>query len=270
VDALVDATEAVAAGEFARRAPEAATRELDRLAASVNRMTERLLDAQSALVRAEKLATVGRLGAGIAHEVGNPLAAIGNYLEVLRRRGVDPEIVAAMGREAGRIDAIVRGLLDYARPRTVPREPVDVGALAMGAVELLRVQGVLKDDSVAVEADPATPLVAGDPVALEQVLVNLLLNAVDAAGDGGRVRVRTGPSQGGAEVVVTDSGPGVREADAARIFEPFFTTKEPGRGTGLGLAIVQRVVEDHGGRVSVRRGPAGGAEFTVLFPTVLS
>ena len=107
-------------------------------------MTERLLDAQGALVRAEKLASVGRLAAGVAHEVGNPLAAIDNYVELLRRRGVEPEIVAAIEREAGRIDVIVRSLLDYARPRDAKREPVDLAAVAARAVELLRSQGVLR------------------------------------------------------------------------------------------------------------------------------
>jgi two-component system, NtrC family, sensor kinase len=266
VEALVAATEAVAGGEFERRAPAAATRELDALAGSVNRMTERLLDAQGALVRAEKLASVGRLAAGIAHEVGNPLAAIANYAEVLRRRGVDPEIVQALEREADRIDTIVRGLLDYARPSEAARDSIDLTALVAGAVELLRTQGLLRALDVREEADGA-PSVRGDSAALEQVLVNLLLNAVDAAGTGGRIRVRTEVAPSGrARVIVADSGPGVPETDRARVFDPFFTTKPPGRGTGLGLAIVQRVVEDHGGTVVAERAPEGGAAFVVTLP----
>jgi signal transduction histidine kinase len=304
IDALVAATEAVAAGELDRRAPPAATRELDRLAGSVNDMTDRLLDAQGALVRAEKLASVGRLAAGIAHEVGNPLSAIGNYLEVLRRRGADAELVAALEREAGRIDAIVRSLLAYARPHAVNREPLDLAAVATGAVELLRSQGILRPVELEVRTDDPPPPVYGDRVALEQVLVNLLLNAVDAAGDGGRIVVSvssallgaepevparvsdaspaaagaraaratgrhlTGVADGtrAAQVVVADSGPGIPDEVAERIFDPFFTTKDPGRGTGLGLAIVQRIVEDHGGRVDVRRARDGGAAFAVTLP----
>jgi len=304
IDQLVEATEAVAAGGLQRRAPEAATRELDRLAESVNRMTDRLLDAQGALVRAEKLASVGRLAAGIAHEVGNPLSAIGNYIEVLRRRGADPEMIAAVERESGRIDAIVRSLLAYAKPGAENREPVDLAAVAKGAVELLHKQGVLRPVDIEVRADDPPPLVFGDRVALEQVLVNLLLNAVDAAGEGGRIvvsvagavlgadaelpqrvtdpgqsvagarRLRatgrhlTGVADGtrAAQVLVSDSGPGVPPELASRIFDPFFTTKEPGRGTGLGLAIVQRIVEDHGGRVDVRRAREGGAGFAVTLP----
>jgi len=306
MELLVGATQAVASGEMARRAPPGATQEFERLAESVNLMTERLLDVQGALVRAEKLASVGRLAAGVAHEIGNPLAAIGNYMELLGRRGAAPELVAAIERETLRIDTIVRSLLDYARPRDAHREPLDLGAVAQRAVELLRSQGLLRQVTVALERADGLPLMLGDSAALEQVFVNLLLNAVDAAGDGGRIAVaasatRLGlasdaerrsadPDVGAAaartvrrssrhleaaadgtvavQVVVGDSGPGVPEELSERVFDPFFTTKPPGKGTGLGLAIVQRIVHDHGGRVDVARAREGGAAFTVMFPGI--
>jgi signal transduction histidine kinase len=265
-------------------------------------MTDRLLDAQGALVRAEKLASVGRLAAGVAHEVGNPLAAIGNYLELLHRRAAEPGIVAAIQREAARIDTIVRSLLDYARPRDAHREPLDVAAVAARAVDLLRSQGVLRSVGVEVVRGDGLPMVLGDAAALEQVFVNLLLNAVDAAGAGGRIVVATSATRLGdaeeperragdaagdgralprrshragrhlesardgsaaVQVVVADSGPGVPAEAGERIFDPFFTTKPPGKGTGLGLAIVQRIVHDHGGRVDVVRAREGGAAFVV-------
>jgi hypothetical protein len=285
MDALVEATQAVAEGQLARRAAPGGTREFDRLAASVNRMTERLLDAQGLLVRAEKLASVGQLAAGIAHEIGNPLSAIGNYVEVLRRRGADPDLVAAVVREAERIDLIVRTLLAYAAPREARPEVLDVAAVVDGVVALLEAQGALRPVTVEREAAADLPLVRGDRSAMEQIFVNLLLNAVDAAGPGGggRVRVRSAAVRTGsagavrslsgvpddaAAVVVTveDSGPGVAEELRGRIFDPFFTTKEPGKGTGLGLAIVQRIVHDHGGRVDVDSSPLGGAAFTVTLP----
>ncbi|HVO36212.1 MAG TPA: ATP-binding protein [Gemmatimonadales bacterium] len=308
MEALVEATQAVASGELSRRAPPGGTREFDHLAESVNQMTERLLDAQGALVRAEKLASVGRLAAGVAHEVGNPLAAVANYVELLRRRGVEPEIVAAIEREAGRIDIIVRSLLDYARPRDARRERVDLASVASRAVDLLRSQGVLRP--VSVEVAPATglPPVLGDAAALEQVFVNLLLNAVDAAGEGGRIAVVAAVARLGepeaerrssdqpegvptvprlsrrsrrhlegtadgslaVQVVVADSGGGVPEELRDRIFDPFFTTKPPGKGTGLGLAIVQRIVQDHGGRVDVFAAREGGAAFAVTLPGLAS
>ena len=282
MDRLVEATEAVAEGELTRRAPAAGTRELDRLAGSVNRMTDRLLDAQGLLVRAEKLASVGRLAAGVAHEVGNPLAAIDNFIEVLRRRGADADVVAAIEREADRIDVNVRSLLEYARPSGAARERLDVATVVDGAVELLEAQGVLRGVALARGGERSLPPVLGDRVSLEQVFVNLLLNAVDAAGSGGRIGVRAawtrapglpGRGRGGSSaegdavtVVVEDSGPGVPPESRERVFDPFFTTKEPGRGTGLGLAIVQRTVHDHGGRVDVGTGALGGAAFTVTLP----
>ncbi|MDH3568894.1 MAG: HAMP domain-containing protein, partial [Gemmatimonadota bacterium] len=117
VDDLIRVTDRLGEGDLAARAAPAATEELSRLAERFNRMTERLEEARTELVRAEKLASVGRLATGIAHEVGNPLSAIGTYLEVLRRKGADPDLVVAIEREAGRIDRIVRGLLAYARPQ---------------------------------------------------------------------------------------------------------------------------------------------------------
>jgi hypothetical protein len=283
MDALVETTQAVAEGQLARRAVPGGTLEFDRLAASVNRMTERLLDAQGLLVRAEKLASVGQLAAGVAHEIGNPLSAIGNYVEVLRRRGADPEIVAAVSRESERIDHIVRTLLAYATPRDARPETLDVAVVMDGVMALLEAQGALRPVTIEREAAAELPRVRGDRSAMEQVFVNLLLNSVDAAGSGGRVRVRSaavrtgsagaarslsGVPDGAAAVAVTveDNGPGVAAPLRGRIFDPFFTTKEPGKGTGLGLAIVQRIVHDHGGRVDVDSSPLGGAAFTVTLP----
>jgi signal transduction histidine kinase len=241
----------------------------------------------------------------VAHEVGNPLSAIANYVEVMKRRGADPELVAAIEREAARIDAIVRSLLDYARPRGAERAALDLGEVVQGAVSLLEAQGALRGARVEVQRDGGVPPVLGDRAALEQVMVNLLLNAVDAAGQDGRITLAVAPARLGelaesprrssdpagrhslgerlerrsgrhlagvpdgspaAQVVVADSGPGVAPELEGRVFDPFFTTKPPGRGTGLGLAIVQRIVHDHGGRVDVGRAREGGAAFTVTLP----
>src|SRR5207245_6662602 len=124
LDRLMSTADAVADGDLNARAPDAETRDFATLAERLNRMTGQLLDAQSQLVRSEKLASVGRLAAGIAHEVGNPLGAIGTYVEVLRRRGADPEVITGLTRKLDRIDHIVRSLLAYARPQ---EEPADMG-----------------------------------------------------------------------------------------------------------------------------------------------
>jgi len=305
LERVVATADAVADGDLARRAPDAETRDFATLAERLNRMTDHLLDAQSQLIRSEKLASIGRLAAGVAHEVGNPLGAIGTYVEVMRRRGADPEVVAGVTRELERLDRIVRGLLDYARPGDEALAPVDPGAVMRGAYGLLDAQGALKAVRPTLEvAEDDSPLrILGRAHLLEQAIVNLVLNAVDAApggvvilgargwryetrgapprrdSDPGQlafprrterrpVRSEFSPGQAGALLYVADSGPGVPPEDREKIFEPFYTTKEPGRGTGLGLAIVARAVDDMGGVVWVDTAREGGAAFKMFFPAL--
>jgi signal transduction histidine kinase len=301
LERVVATADAVADGDLARRAPEAETRDFSTLAERLNHMTDRLLDAQGQLVRSEKLASIGRLAAGIAHEVGNPLGALGTYVEVLRRRGADAEVIAGVTRELERIDRIVRGLLDYARPQEEALSPVDPTAVGRGAYALLEAQGALRTVRASLDLAPGVPQILGRAHLLEQAIVNLVLNAVDAAAGGivilgarawdyelrrpdpkrasdppptwfargaerrpGRVEFSAG--QPGALVFVADSGPGVPADDRDKIFEPFYTTKAPGRGTGLGLAIVARAVYDMGGVVWVDTAREGGAAFKMFFP----
>ena len=303
---LMRAADAVASGDLAARAPDAETQDFTTLGERLNRMTDRLLDAQSQLVRTEKLASVGRLAAGLAHEIGNPLGAIGTYVEVHRRRGGDPELVSGMTRELERIDRIVRGLLDYARPKDEAVQPLDVTAVAEAAFELIRAQGAFKQCDPHLDIGPDLPRVRGRAHALEQALVNLPCSTrwtVPAAGpvilgvrrwyrarsrrtlaapghrSGKRTFTRASERRPslpsvpeldagavGALVFVADGGPGVPREDRARVFEPFYTTKEPGRGTGLGLAIVARTVFDMGGLVWVEEAREGGAAFKLFLP----
>ena len=303
------AAEAIAAGDLGRRVESQVTSELAQLATSVNRMTERLLHEQAQLVRAEKLASVGRLAAGIAHEIGNPLGAISGYAHLLRVGSTgNPRLLEAVGgleRETARIDRIVRGLLDYARPRRQSPTPTDVNETLRHVVKLVDDQGHLRHVALVMTLSPQAPVVPGDRHELEQVFVNLLLNAADAAGEAGVVAVsstimtRTTIEQGferrasdavargehhppsprvsawlardrSAEsfvkIIVADSGVGVPDADVERIFDPFFTTKEPGKGTGLGLAIVARTVDNFGGIVWVERAREGGAALHLFLP----
>lgn len=308
LEQAIAAAEAIAAGDLSRRVPPGETRELAALSESVNRMTDHLLEAQAQHVRIEKLASVGRLAAGVAHEIGNPLGAIHGYVHIARTRRNDAaglaEALDGMERESLRIDRIVRGLLDYARPRRVTPTPLDINDVVRGVVGLLRDQGVLRRVKVVQSLDETLPPLFGERHELEQVLVNLLLNAVDAmdgagtmslhtrltsaaalrhpqprrAADDGSVAIARTPSGGVTawldragsperivQVVVADSGSGVRPEDVERIFDPFFTTKEPGKGTGLGLAIVSRIVDSLQGTVWVQPAREGGAAFVVLF-----
>jgi len=302
---VMAAADAVADGDLNATAPDADTRDFAILAERLNRMTARLLDAQSQLVRTEKLASIGRLAAGIAHEVGNPLGAIGTYVEVLRRRGADAEVMAGITRELERVDRIVRGLLDYARPQEDPPVTIHPPQIVQSAVDLLRAQGSFRNVPIALDITADVPPILGQAHILEQALVNLLLNAVDVteaagkdaciligarrwayepglvspkrASDSVRIsfarkperrpaRVEFAAGEIGALIFVTDSGPGVAREDRERVFEPFFTTKAPGRGTGLGLAIVARAVHEMGGVVWVDSAREGGAAFKLFFP----
>ena len=303
LDHVMQTADAVADGDLAARAPDAATRDFATLAERINHMTDRLLDAQSQLVRSEKLASIGRLAAGVAHEVGNPLGAIGTYVEVLRRRGADQEVTEGMTRELERLDRIVRSLLDYARPQEDPLVPIDPAKIVRGAFDLLRAQGAFRGLNASTDIFPQVPEISGRAHVFQQMLVNLLLNAVDATPPGGTIvigvrrwayeperslsrrasdpsftafpratgerrpsRIEFAAGQPGALVVVADSGHGIAPEDREKVFEPFYTTKEPGRGTGLGLAIVARSVHDMGGVVWVDGAREGGAAFKLFFP----
>jgi signal transduction histidine kinase len=240
--------------------------------AELERANEALVAARASLVRAERLATLGRLASGIAHEVGNPLGAIGGYVELARDRlgaGGDAgraeadDFLARVGAEAQRIDRTVRDLLDLARPAEALLGPVDVAAPIEAALRLARVQARFKGVEVEVALPPGLPAVAADARRLSQVFLNLFLNAGDAAGAAGRVRIRARTEGGAVAVEVEDDGPGLAAEDLPRVFEPFFTTKAAGQGTGLGLAISQGIVESFGGELVAANAPAGGALFTV-------
>ena len=302
------AAEAIAAGDLRRRIASQGSLELHQLADSMNRMTDRLLEEQAHLVRAEKLASVGRLAAGIAHEIGNPLGALNGYSHILRGRIADDalslEAITGFDRETARIDRIVRGLLDYARPRRATPTPIDINESVRHVADLLSAQGVLRRVSLRLELSNDAPRVYGERHDLEQLLVNLLLNAAHAVEGTGTVAIRTtcmsratlqegmvrsSDSPGATaphppsprvqrwlqsdhqpdevvKLVIADSGPGVPVEDSERIFDPFFTTREPGKGTGLGLAIVLRIVENFRGIVWVQTAREGGAAFHLLLP----
>ncbi len=204
IERMIDGIETVSRGDYVRL-PESETHELERLAAAVNQMADRLIEdqrslaenirsldetnrrlieARDAMVRAEKMASVGRLGAGIAHEVGNPLSAILGYLGILGRHvsGGDRELVEAAEREAHRIDRIVRGLLEYARPRETHAQSIDVNIVVRESIELLKTQGRLTTVELSEDLREDLPCVLADPHQLQQVLVNLFVNAADALG----------------------------------------------------------------------------------------
>jgi signal transduction histidine kinase len=261
------------------RLAAALVEERTRLAAKVaelERANVALAAARESLLRSEKLATVGRLAAGVAHEVGNPLGAIGGYAALAHARlsasGGDAEVVDWLDRIAGetrRIDATVRELLDFARPAALRLAPVSVGASLDAAFRLARVQPRFREIEVALELPPDLPAARGDEGRLCQLFLNLLLNAGDAMGGRGPLRISARREAGAVVVEVEDGGPGIPEADLSRVFDPFFTTKPPGEGTGLGLSICHAIVDSLGGEIGAANRPGGGAVFTVRLPVAV-
>ena len=218
--------------------------------------------------RAERLATVGQLAAGIAHEIRNPLASISGSIELLRASPQtsddDRTLMGIVNREINRLNVLIGDLLDYANPR--PNQPVDfdLGVLVEEMAQVARGDQALGDIELDVEI--AKPLAMhADPAKLRQVLWNLVRNAAEAASAGGKhVRVAVRAVAGGAEITVTDDGPGMDKELIARIFDPFFTTKE--RGTGLGLATSHAVIAEHGGRIVVESERGKGTKMVVTLP----
>jgi PAS domain S-box-containing protein len=224
---------------------------------------------QAAAEHAERLAGIGRVVAGVVHELNNPLTAIAMYSDVLVEKfqggahdPADLEKLRAIRDSGHRIQRLARDLVAYARPAGARVEPVDLAGILEEAVRLAK--PALKEKTAALERRfEGVPLIEGSRPALVQVFVNLVTNAAQAVGDGGRIALRLAAADGAVRVVVEDDGGGMDEAVAGRAFEPFFTT---GAGIGLGLPIVQGIVERHGGKVSLRTTPGAGTAVTVTLP----
>jgi two-component system NtrC family sensor kinase len=215
-------------------------------------------------VRAERLATLGELAAGVVHELNNPLTSITVYAEYLVRKfesqgaeDADLGKLRRIGASAQRILRFSRDLVQYARPSGRDLEPVDLASVVRQSVSICDHLVERGGIALAVELDPELPVVQAISGQLEQVFINLITNAVHGVESPSTVLLE-----------VADSGPGVAEEDRDRIFEPFFTTKPDGKGTGLGLPIVRNIVEQHHGQITVHRGDLGGAAFRIILPVL--
>lgn len=245
----------------ARRA-EAAAREL----AEANR---RLLEAEASARRSERLAALGQLTAGLAHELRNPLGTMKASAEMLLERigGSSPvvrELAEYISSEVDRTNSLVTRFLEFARPMQLRRAPADLHAVIESAIGHLERQTPGAAARIHRNFDPAVPLIEADAELLERVFLNLLRNAIEASPPEAVVTVRTRRSPAGVEIAVIDRGPGIAPQDREQIFNPFFTTK-PG-GVGLGLAVSARIVGDHGGSITVESEPGQGAAFVVTLP----
>lgn len=278
--------------EQARRAMIHIMSDLHEMTIEMQRREQDLRDKQEQLVQAGKLATLGELTTGVAHELNNPLnnigLFIGNVIDQIRLGGVSRDVdLERVARDLDKATAQVRKateiishLRTFGRTAPVSREPVAVNEVVLHALSLMQEQLRLRDIEVALDLAAEDPTVAASPIQLEQVFINLLTNARDALADvspdgagtpgGRRIEIRSSVRPGWAEVLVRDSGPGIPPGLERRIFDPFFTTKGVGKGTGLGLAITYGILKDHGGSITVVRRHEPGAAFLVQLPLLES
>lgn len=287
VDQLVLTTRRVAAGDLTARLPGGGRDELSTLMAEVNGMIEQLeaardgeleeaerrLEAELQLRHAQRLAIIGQLAAGIAHELGTPLTVIVGRASLIRERPDEASArdAALVVEQAQRVAATVRQLLDFARREQPVRRPCDATELAQRVLHLFAPEAGARNLDLRLVRPLRPRWVQADPVQMEQVISNLVRNAIQASPDGTAIEVEVRAAEGGAErvaIAVVDHGPGVAPDLQSTMFDPFVTTKPAGTGTGLGLSVVQGIVRDHGGSVVHAPTPGGGATLTVELPAV--
>ncbi|MDR3037756.1 MAG: GAF domain-containing protein [Candidatus Adiutrix sp.] len=238
----------------------------------VTDMTERKhLERQ--LIHSEKLASIGLLAAGVAHEVGNPLSAISGYAQILEAGAESEaerrEYLAAILDQTGRIQKILRELLDYSRPSTGQATVLDLAEALPRTLDMIRAQRVFRNVDLELDLDLGhrPHLVTMNPDHLAQITIIIALNAAQAMAGRGRFKVTLGKKNPGrVKISFSDSGPGIPPEIISRLFDPFFTTKSPGEGTGLGLSICQRLVDGYQGRIEIHSRPDQGATFVITLP----
>jgi two-component system, NtrC family, sensor kinase len=278
LERLAGATKQIARGDFDTRVNVRSGDEIEALAGSFNDMAgeldrrEKALEqAHVQLVQSEKLAAFGQLGAGIAHEVKNPLAGILACAQISVRSCEDPKLknnLELIEKETKRCKTIIENLLRFARQEKAVFDRIDLNAAVEDGLAIVRHQLSLKH--VQLESDLAAdlPSVQGNANQLQQVIINLVMNAQQAIGDaGGHVKVTTARvAEDALEVRVADDGPGIPHEIQRKIFDPFFTTKPTGQGTGLGLSVTIGIVHDHGGTITIESEPGNGATFVIRLP----
>jgi len=256
---------------------------LSMLAEAFNRMADSIKERDELIKRdaqevmeARRLATLGQLAAGVAHEINNPLGGITVYAHLLLE-DLPPDHptvgnVQKIVREADRCKKIVKGLLDYSRQSGLQKERTSINTVLEAAAGLAAQQPAFANVTINTRLADNLPDIEIDVSQVEEVFTNILQNAAEAMKDGGEITIETSLSDDGSRVVtrIADSGPGIPADQLDHVFDPFFTSKETGHGTGLGLSISFGIVENHGGTIRAGNAPGGGAEFTVELPVTAS
>lgn len=303
LEKLIKATEDITEGYFPQNIEPTGRNEIGTLSASLSTMSDKLREdkkqieqyiqsleesnrqlkkAQDEVLRSEKLASVGKLAAGIAHEIGNPIGIILGYIEILRQnmnqKKENIDVLERVESEIMRIDKIIRELLGFSHHRKAALHPVQVNSLIEETASLISHQKTFHDIELELRLREGLPLITADEQQFQQVMINLFINAMDAMQNGGKLTVTTEqysnkqhPSDtfsntSDVRITIKDTGTGIEEKHLNKIFDPFYTTKSPGKGTGLGLSVCLRIIESFGGNISVGSFPAEGTTFTIMLP----
>lgn len=235
------------------------------LEARVTERTRQLQEAQAHVLHQEKMAAFGLLAAGIAHEVGNPLASISALVQILQRRSLDAAVqekLALVSGELQRIQTTLRELVNFSRPASTVRARVSIAEALEEALNIAKYYK--RSRPIATEIAAELPPVLGVRDQLVQVFLNLILNAIDATAEGGNISVNASATDGELEIEVRDTGAGIPVDQHPRVFEPYFTTKK--HGTGLGLFVTKKLVQEHGGAIEFTSRPDAGTSFTIRLP----
>ncbi|UCD63180.1 MAG: GAF domain-containing protein [Candidatus Zixiibacteriota bacterium] len=240
-----------------------------RLYEAEKKASRQLREAQEQLVHSERLAALGEMSAKVAHEINNPLGIIKNYLLLVRKavRGKEQglEHVNVLSQEIERIARIVKELLDFHRPRGLEFQKVNAAMVLSDVLLLMERQMESKKIDLVKRFDPGVPQIEASPESLKQVFLNIIINACDVMGEGGRLEVDLTREDDQVSIKFQDSGAGIPPEVVPRIFEPFFTTKQPGKGTGLGLSVCYGIIKQHGGSITYRNTDQGGC-FEIRLP----
>ncbi len=275
LDQMHRAMEKIAHGDFTPIPEASSSEEFRSLFRAFNRMSHELEEHQEQLLQSRKIAAIGTLTSGIAHELNNPINNIVLTAETLGEdfSQLEPEEAQSFIHDilvqADRASEIVKGLLDFSRSERPEFEPLAISRVIEETLKLVRNQVMLSGIQVDKEIPPETPLISGDRKSLQQVFLNLFINAIQAMPDGGGllIKVHTEDSYW-LKIDVADTGPGIEPQHLPHIFDPFYTTKEVGRGTGLGLSVTYGIIEKHGGHIEAHNREGRGTIFTITMPVV--
>jgi two-component system NtrC family sensor kinase len=278
LEGLSKAVRKIGKGDFDVSVAIKSSDEIGELSTSFNDMADELKEreislkkAQHALVQSEKMAAVGTLSAGLAHEVKNPLSAVLGYAQLSKRKLDQPEALKqhleTIETETRRCNEIIGNLMQFSRAEKGEHGRISVNEVVEKSIAIVDHQLSLKNVTITSELGQDMPQIFGNANQLQQVLMNLMINAQQAIGkEGGTVDLSTSVEGETVLITVSDNGPGIDEDVVAKIFEPFYTTKPAGEGTGLGLSVTYGIIQDHGGTISVTRAESGGAKFIIKLP----